>query len=99
MLCPVRLNLSVRGFSNSLCVHFHSWTVSDVHTACRQMGFDGGKWWAWLDRQTGQPQPRLLLEAPGCTGPEASVQECPQWGSRQMGAGVCGEFTFIFTKS
>lgn len=79
---------------------FHSWTTTDVQTACRQMGYDGGKWWAWLDRQPGHPRPRLLLEAPGCGATEPTVQECPQWANRQMGAGVCGESNhFLLTSA
>ncbi|XP_059476974.1 protein bark beetle isoform X2 [Neocloeon triangulifer] len=73
----------------SLCTNSRNWTLTDVDVACRQMGFDGGRWWAWLDRQPGLPQPRLLLEAPNCGPAHDALQNCPNWPSRQMGAGVC----------
>jgi len=71
-----------------MCLHF-SWTRADLETACRQLGFQGGAWWGWVDRQPGF-QPRLLFEEPKCKGTETSLFEC-NWPSRQMGAGVCGE--------
>ncbi|CAB3370904.1 Hypothetical predicted protein [Cloeon dipterum] len=84
-----RLQMLYKDQWRSICTNSRNWTISDVNTACRQMGYNGGKWWAWLDRQTGQPKPRLLLEAPNCSGSENTVQECSSWSSRQMGAGVC----------
>jgi hypothetical protein len=75
-----------------------SWTVIDMTTACRQMGFEGGRWRAWLDRQPGHPVPRLLLEEPRCTGNEDQLQQCSNWGGRQMGSGVCGKLIFQITK-
>lgn len=66
-----------------------SWTRADLETACRQLGFQGGAWWGWFDRQPGF-QPRLLFEEPKCKGTETSLFEC-NWPSRQLGAGVCGE--------
>lgn len=70
-----------------------SWTRADMEVACRQLGFQGGGWGGWYDRQPGLTHPRLLLEAPHCRGTEATLQEC-DWGSRQMGAGVCGKSWF-----
>lgn len=72
----------------SVCTNSRNWTVSDLEVVCRDLGFQGGSWGGWIDREPGIPQPRLLLEQPNCRGTEASLQEC-DWGSRQLGAGVC----------
>ncbi|KAJ4447016.1 hypothetical protein ANN_09004 [Periplaneta americana] len=71
----------------SVCTNSRNWTRADLETACRQLGFQGGQWWGWVDRQPGF-KPRLLFEEPKCTGTEASLFEC-DWTSRQLGSGVC----------
>lgn len=67
-----------------------SWTRADLETACRQLGYQGGQWWSWIDRQW-PSKPRLLYEEPGCRGIEISLKNCDRWSERQLGAGVCGE--------
>lgn len=69
---------------------FYSWTRADLETACRQLGYQGGQWWSWIDRQW-PSKPRLLYEEPGCRGTESSMMICERWSERQLGAGVCGE--------
>lgn len=68
-----------------LCVF--SWTMADMQTACRQLGFQGGAFYMWMNRQM-PLQPRLLYEEPKCLGTESAITEC-QWSSRQLGSGVC----------
>lgn len=68
----------------------YSWTRADMETACRQLGFQGGSWWSWVDRERGTYKPRMLYEQPRCIGTESSVFEC-QWQTRQLGSGVCGK--------
>jgi len=75
--------------TQEICAYF-SWTRADLETACRQLGFQGGAWWGWVDRQPGF-KPRLLFEEPNCRGTETSLFEC-NWSSRQLGAGVCGKY-------
>lgn len=58
-----------------------------METACRQLGFQGGTFFNWFDRQM-PLKPRLLYEDPKCSGTESSLFDC-DWNSRQMGAGVC----------
>lgn len=69
----------------SFCVY--SWTRSDMETACRQLGFQGGNFFNWFNRQMPQTS-RLLYEEPKCLGTERSLFDC-QWASRQLGSGVC----------
>ncbi|KAK0090170.1 hypothetical protein PV325_002595 [Microctonus aethiopoides] len=83
-----RLELFHRGSWRSICTNSRNWTRADYETACRALGFQGGKWAGWLDRQW-PANPRLLYEEPMCRGVESSLQECRQWSSRQLGAGVC----------
>lgn len=66
-----------------------SWTRADLETACRQLGFQGGRWWSWMDRRW-PAKPRLLYEQPGCRGTESSLTSCERWSERQLGGGVCG---------
>lgn len=61
--------------------------MSDYATTCRQMGFQGGRFWNWVDG-TKNFEPRLLYEEPNCRGIEHSLVEC-QWQNRQIGSGVC----------
>ena len=51
------------------------------------MGFQGGRFWNWLEKLQNF-DPRLLYEEPDCRGTEHSLFEC-QWQRRQLGAGVC----------
>ena len=74
---------------------YFSWTLADFETACRQLGFQGGSWWSWVDRQPGF-KPRLLFEEPNCTGTEESLFDC-NWSSRQLGSGVCGKCLILTT--
>lgn len=60
----------------------------DVRTVCRQLGFQEGRFWKWMDRENGISRPRLLLEKPDCRG-ESTIFEC-RWQNRQLGSGVCG---------
>lgn len=58
-----------------------------METACRQLGFQGGTFFNWFNRQM-PLKPRLLYEEPNCLGTESTLFEC-NWHARQMGAGVC----------
>lgn len=58
-----------------------------METACRQLGFMGGSFYNWMDRQSGR-RARLLYEEPKCKGTEYDVFQC-DWDSRQLGSGVC----------
>lgn len=66
--------------------HF-SWTLNDMETACRQLGFLGGSFYNWMDREPGR-RARLLYEEPKCKGTEFDLFQC-DWDSRQLGSGVC----------
>ncbi|BES98492.1 Scavenger receptor cysteine-rich domain [Nesidiocoris tenuis] len=50
------------------------------------MGWLGGAWLGWMDREPG-PKPRLLLQ-PNCTGAENLLSEC-QLGQKQIGGPTC----------
>ncbi|XP_063235879.1 protein bark beetle isoform X2 [Bacillus rossius redtenbacheri] len=82
-----RLQVRHRGRWLSVCSNSRNWTRADMEVLCRQLGYQGGGWLGWFDRQPGF-RPRLLLEQPGCRGTETSLAECA-WASRQVGAGVC----------
>ncbi|KAB0799954.1 hypothetical protein PPYR_07834 [Photinus pyralis] len=71
----------------SVCTNSRNWTVADMQTACRELGFQGGSFFNWLNREM-PVQPRLLYEEPRCVGTEQSLRDC-QWSSRQLGSGVC----------
>lgn len=58
-----------------------------METACRQLGFQGGTFFSWMDRQM-PLKPRLLYEEPNCLGTETLMTQC-QWNRRQLGSGVC----------
>lgn len=58
-----------------------------METACRQLGFMGGTFYNWMDRQPGR-RARLLFEEPKCKGTEYDLFQC-DWNSRQLGSGVC----------
>lgn len=58
-----------------------------METACRQLGFMGGTFYNWMDRQPGR-KARLLFEEPKCKGKEYDLLQC-DWHSRQLGSGVC----------
>ncbi|VEN48816.1 unnamed protein product [Callosobruchus maculatus] len=82
-----RLQIRHHGVWRSVCTNSRNWTVSDMETACRQLGFQGGSFHMWYNRQM-PLKPRLLLEDPRCTGTETSLLHC-RWSTRQMGSGVC----------
>ncbi|GBO09356.1 hypothetical protein AVEN_40914-1, partial [Araneus ventricosus] len=65
------------------------WTAESLHVMCRQLGFTGGHLYHWFQRNNDSSQ--LMYEDPGCTGTESSLMDCPNWKSRQLGSGVCGE--------
>nr|XP_034174512.1 protein bark beetle [Osmia lignaria] len=83
-----RLELFHRGQWRAVCTNSRNWTRADLETACRQLGFQGGRWWSWIDRQW-PAKPRLLYEQPGCRGTETSLTSCERWSDRQLGGGVC----------
>ncbi|KAL1463177.1 hypothetical protein WDU94_014956, partial [Cyamophila willieti] len=84
-----RVQLYLNGQWRSVCSNSRNWTVVDMETTCRQLGYQGGRWWAWLDREPGPPQPRLLLEQPRCSGTESTLDQCSSWTTKQLGSGVC----------
>lgn len=65
----------------------YSWTTADMETACRELGFQGGSFFNWMNRQM-PLKPRLLYEEPKCLGTEINIRQC-DWVSRQLGSGVC----------
>ncbi|XP_012531769.1 protein bark beetle [Monomorium pharaonis] len=83
-----RLQLFHQGAWRSVCTNSRNWTRADLETACRQLGYQGGQWWSWIDRQW-PANPRLLYEEPGCRGTEPSLTTCERWSERELGAGVC----------
>ncbi|XP_045494665.1 protein bark beetle isoform X1 [Colias croceus] len=82
-----RVQLLHRGQWRSVCTNSRNWTVNDMETACRQLGFMGGTFYNWMDRQPGR-RARLLFEEPKCKGMEYDLFQC-DWQSRQLGSGVC----------
>ncbi|CAH0560148.1 unnamed protein product [Brassicogethes aeneus] len=82
-----RLQIRHKDQWRSVCTNSKNWTIADLETACRQLGFQGGKFFHWFNRQM-PVKPRFLYEEPKCIGTETSLQEC-RWESRQMGSGVC----------
>ena len=72
---------------NKIILIDFSWTIPDYETVCRQMGFQGGRFWNWMEKLQSF-DPRLLYEEPECHGTEHSVFEC-QWQRHQLGSGVC----------
>ncbi|KAJ2949950.1 hypothetical protein O0L34_g11275 [Tuta absoluta] len=82
-----RVQILHRGQWRSVCTNSRNWTVSDMETACRQLGFMGGSFYNWMDRQPGR-RARLLFEEPKCRGTEYDMFQC-DWNSRQLGSGVC----------
>ncbi|RVE49659.1 hypothetical protein evm_005716 [Chilo suppressalis] len=82
-----RVQLLHRGQWRSVCTNSRNWTINDMETACRQLGFMGGSFYNWMDRQPGR-RPRLLFEEPNCKGTEYDLFQC-DWNSRQLGSGVC----------
>ncbi|KAL0880639.1 hypothetical protein ABMA27_001864 [Loxostege sticticalis] len=82
-----RVQLLHRGQWRSVCTNSRNWTVNDMETACRQLGFMGGSFYNWMDRQPGR-RARLLFEEPRCKGTEYDLFQC-DWNSRQLGSGVC----------
>lgn len=58
-----------------------------MEIACRQLGFQGGSFYNWFNREM-PLKPRLLYEKPNCGGREGSLFQC-DWASRQLGSGVC----------
>jgi hypothetical protein len=55
------------------------------------MGWMGGTWIGWMDKEDGT-RPRLLLQ-PNCTGNEMNIQQCEK-EPRQIGGSTCGKLTF-----
>ncbi|XP_066146694.1 protein bark beetle [Euwallacea fornicatus] len=82
-----RVQIKVNNKWRSVCTNSKNWTIADMETACRQMGFQGGHFFQWFNRQM-PLKPRVLYEEPKCIGTEASLQEC-HWSGQQMGSGVC----------
>ncbi|CAD7079360.1 unnamed protein product [Hermetia illucens] len=82
-----RLQIYYKGSWRSVCTNSRNWTVQDYETACRQMGYQGGRFWNWVERNWNF-QPRLLYEEPNCRGTESSLLEC-SWHTKQIGSGVC----------
>ncbi|XP_030745583.1 protein bark beetle isoform X2 [Sitophilus oryzae] len=82
-----RVQIKVNNKWRSLCTNSRNWTKADMETACRQMGFQGGDFFQWFNREM-PLKPRLLYEEPSCTGTEGSLLDC-RWDSYQMGSGVC----------
>ncbi|XP_034826785.1 protein bark beetle isoform X2 [Maniola hyperantus] len=82
-----RVQILHRGQWRSVCTNSRNWTINDMETACRQLGFMGGTFYNWMDRQPGR-RARLLLEEPKCKGTEYDLFQC-DWNSRELGSGVC----------
>ncbi|KAF7287908.1 hypothetical protein GWI33_000255 [Rhynchophorus ferrugineus] len=82
-----RLQVKVNEKWRSVCTNSRNWTRADMETACRQMGFQGGEFFQWFNREM-PVRSRLLFEEPRCSGTETSLLEC-QWDKREMGSGVC----------
>ncbi|XP_050298201.1 protein bark beetle isoform X2 [Anthonomus grandis grandis] len=82
-----RVQIKVNDQWRSVCTNSKNWTTADTETACRQLGFQGGKFFQWFNRQM-PLKPRVLYEEPKCTGTESSLSDC-SWSSAQMGSGVC----------
>lgn len=51
------------------------------------MGFQGGRFWNWVERLSNF-ESRLLYEEPSCQGTESTLTEC-SWNTIQIGSGVC----------
>ncbi|XP_017774038.1 PREDICTED: protein bark beetle isoform X2 [Nicrophorus vespilloides] len=71
----------------SVCTNSKNWTLADMSIACRQLGFQGGEFFMWHNREM-PLKSRLLYENPRCRGSEETIFEC-DWHTRQMGSGVC----------
>ncbi|KAG5895778.1 hypothetical protein JTB14_001625 [Gonioctena quinquepunctata] len=82
-----RLQIRHNGQWRSVCTNSRNWTSFDLATTCRQLGFQGGAFQGWFNRQMPN-KPRLLLEQPNCSGTENSLFDC-RWDTRQLGSGVC----------
>ncbi|XP_045480313.1 protein bark beetle isoform X1 [Harmonia axyridis] len=82
-----RLQLKHKGEWRSVCTNSKNWTLADIETACRQLGFQGGSFFMWYNRLM-PLKSRLLYEQPSCSGRGSSLFDC-KWSTRQMGAGVC----------
>ncbi|XP_059051409.1 protein bark beetle isoform X2 [Achroia grisella] len=82
-----RVQILHKGQWRSVCTNSRNWTINDMETACRQLGFMGGSFYNWMDRQPGR-RARLLFEEPNCKGTEHDIFQC-DWDSRQLGSGVC----------
>ncbi|XP_048517043.1 protein bark beetle isoform X2 [Dendroctonus ponderosae] len=82
-----RLQMKINGKWRSVCSNSKNWTIADMETACRQMGFQGGTFFQWFNRQM-PLKSRILYEEPRCSGTETSLEQCG-WSNYQMGSGVC----------
>ncbi|CAG9761945.1 unnamed protein product [Ceutorhynchus assimilis] len=82
-----RLQIKINDKWRSVCSNSKNWTINDLETACRQMGFQGGTFFQWYNRQM-PLKSRVLYEEPRCSGTESSLQQC-SWTSHEMGSGVC----------
>ncbi|KAL1117916.1 hypothetical protein AAG570_004229, partial [Ranatra chinensis] len=81
-----RLQVFHNGKWRSVCSNSRRWSRADVDVACREMGWTGGSWSGWIDRESDK-KPRLLLQ-PNCTGTEMRISQC-ETHPRQMGGPIC----------
>ncbi|KAF6211152.1 hypothetical protein GE061_014267 [Apolygus lucorum] len=81
-----RLQTYYKGKWRSVCSNSRRWSTKDVEVVCREMGWLGGAWVGWMDREAGQKSRLLLM--PNCTGTENSLSEC-EHSPRQMGGSTC----------
>ncbi|KAF5303544.1 hypothetical protein FQR65_LT08145 [Abscondita terminalis] len=82
-----RVQLFHKGQWRSVCTNSRNWTLADMQTACRELGFQGGTFFNWFNREM-PLKPRILYEEPKCVGTENSMMNC-DWSTRQLGSGVC----------
>lgn len=82
-----RLQLRYRDRWWSVCTSSRNWAELDVQVVCRQLGFSGGTLWGWMQRHNDSRQ--LMYSSPGCSGQEATLDQCAGWSQRQLGSGVC----------
>lgn len=88
-----RLQVNYKGKWHSICTNSKNWTSFDIAVVCRQINFSGGVWYNWFNKYNDSLQ--FLYEQPNCNGNEKSIQECPNWGSRKIGSGICDYHTDI----
>ncbi|XP_066905697.1 protein bark beetle [Halyomorpha halys] len=81
-----RLQVFQNGHWRSVCSNSRRWSVANIEVACRQMGWEGGKWLGWLDKEPGH-KPRVLLQL-NCSGTETDIRQCEKL-PRRMGGPTC----------